>query len=48
VEGASGRVIFARLSQINAAADNIDDIHPVQQVIDKTLWNFAGHSFPEK
>ncbi|MCY1383128.1 hypothetical protein D9M69_712240 [compost metagenome] len=43
MEGAAGGVVLAGLFQLDARGDHVDDIGAVEQVIDKGLWDQAGH-----
>ena len=44
VEWAARRIIFAGFAQIQPRADDIDDIHSVQQVVDKGLRDAFSHA----
>ncbi len=43
VEGATGLVILAGLAQLDAAADQIDDVGAGEEVIDELRGDSAGH-----
>ena len=43
VKGAAGRVIFAGFAQLDAFVDDVDDIYPAKQVINKVLRNQTSH-----
>ena len=43
MERATGQVIFARFFQRHAGVNDIHDIHPVEEFIDKMLGDPAGH-----
>ena len=43
MEGAAGGVVLAGLFQLDARGDHVDDVGAVEQVIDKRLWDQAGH-----
>ena len=43
VEGAAGAVVLAGLLQLHPAVDHVDDVDPLEQVVQEVLRYAAGH-----